>query len=120
MPKSFDLTCRKVFYPHFLNTASNFNYAGTYPEIEFYGAEYVSPDERAQFLEWHQKQTGKVFSNKEELLAYCKDDVNVLRQACCAFRNLFLKLVKMEPFMEAITISSICSSLPDHVPKTRH
>jgi len=35
------------------------------------------------------------------------DDVNVLRQAFCAFRNLFLKLVKMDPFREAITISSI-------------
>jgi hypothetical protein len=34
-------------------------------------------------------------------------DVNVLKQACCAFRNLFLKLVKMDPFREAITISSI-------------
>jgi len=37
--------------------------------------------------------------------------VNVLRQACCAFRNLFLKLVKMDPFQEAITISSICNKV---------
>jgi hypothetical protein len=56
----------------------------------------MSADERAQFLEWNQEETAKVFSNKEELLAYCMDDVNVLRQACCAFRNLFLKLVKMD------------------------
>jgi hypothetical protein len=88
-----------------------FEYVGTYPEPEFYGAEYLSADEHAQFLEWHQKQARKVFSNKEELLAYCMDDVNVLRQACCAFRNLFLKLVKMDPFKEAITISSICSKV---------
>jgi hypothetical protein len=39
------------------------------------------------------------------------DDVNVLRQACCAFRNLFLKLVKMDPFRDAITISSICNKV---------
>jgi hypothetical protein len=69
------------FYPHFFNTDSNLNYVGVYPEPEFYGAEYMSADERAQFLEWHQKQEGKVFSNEEELLAYCMDDVNVLRQA---------------------------------------
>jgi hypothetical protein len=111
MPKSFDLTCRKGFYPHFFNTVCNLNYVGAYPEPECYGAEYMSADERARFLEWHQGQTGKVFSNKEELLAYCMDDVNVLRQACCAFRNLFLKLVKMDPFREAITISSICSKV---------
>jgi len=57
-------------------------------------------------------KTRKVlFSKKDELLAYCMDDVNVLRQACCAFLNLFLKLVKMDPFMEAITISSICNKI---------
>jgi G:T-mismatch repair DNA endonuclease (very short patch repair protein) len=39
------------------------------------------------------------------------DDVNVLRQACCAFRNLFLKLVKIDPFRQAITISSICNKV---------
>ena len=41
-------------------------------------------------------------------MAYCMDDVNVLRQACCAFRKLFLKL---DPFWQAITISSICSKV---------
>ena len=44
-------------------------------------------------------------------MAYCMDDVNVLRQACCAFRNLFLKLVKMDPFRQAITMSSICNKV---------
>jgi hypothetical protein len=39
------------------------------------------------------------------------DDVNVLKMACCAFRNLFLKLVKMDPFRQAITISSICNKV---------
>jgi hypothetical protein len=39
------------------------------------------------------------------------DDVNVLRQACSAFRNLFLKLVKIDPYRKAITISSICNKV---------
>jgi hypothetical protein len=49
----------------------------------------MSVDERDPFLVWYQEQTGKVFCNKDELLAYFMEDVNVLRQACCAFRNLF-------------------------------
>ena len=84
---------------------------GPYPEPKFYGADYMSSDERAQFLEFHAEQKDKIFCNKQELLAYCMDDVNVLRQACCAFRNLFLKLVKMDPFRQAITISSICNKV---------
>jgi hypothetical protein len=50
----------------------------------------LSGDERAQFLAWHEEQKDKIFHNKEELLAYCMDDVNVLRQACCTFSNLKL------------------------------
>jgi hypothetical protein len=57
------------------------------------------------------RKKGKIFRNKEELEAYCMDDVNVLRQACCAFRNLILKLVRMDPFREALTISSICNKV---------
>jgi hypothetical protein len=39
------------------------------------------------------------------------DDVNVLRQACSAFRNQFLKSVKLDAFREAITLSSIYSKV---------
>jgi len=67
----------------------------------------MSGDKRAQFMQWYKEQKGKEFCNKDELLTYCKDDVNVLRQACFALRNLFLKLVKMDPFRKTITISSI-------------
>jgi len=34
MPKSFDLTCKKGYYPHFFNTANNLDYVGTHPEPE--------------------------------------------------------------------------------------
>ena len=55
MPKSFDLTCKKGYYPHFFNTAKNLEYVGPYPEPVFYGA----GDERAQFLEWYGGQKAK-------------------------------------------------------------
>jgi len=51
---------------------------------------------------WHgTRRKSNIFHNREELVAYCMDDVNVLRQACCAFRNLFLKLVKSDPFRQS-------------------
>ena len=99
MPKSFDLTCKK--------SANNLDYVGSYPELKYYGSDFMSGVERPHFLAWYEEQKDKIFHNKKELLAYCVDDVNILRQACCAFRNLFLKLVKMDPFRQAITISSI-------------
>jgi len=111
MPKSFHLTCKKVYYPHFFNTANNLDYVGSHPETNFYGADFMSGVERTQFSAWYEWVKDKIFNNREELLAYCIDDVNVLRQACCAFRNLFLKLVKMDPFRQAFTISYICNKV---------
>ena len=110
VPKSFDLTCKKMYYPHLFNTANNLDYMGSHPEPKFYGADFMSRDERTQFSAWYDGVKDKIF-NREELLAFCMDDVNVLRQACCAFRNLFLKLVKMDHFRQANTISSISDKL---------
>jgi hypothetical protein len=94
---------------HFSNTGDNLDYVGCYPKLKSYGPSYMSGEERAHFFKWHKEEKGKNFRNKEEKRAYCMDDVNVVRQACCAFRNLFLKLVKMDTFREAIAISSICN-----------
>ena len=57
---------------------------------------------------WHGTSSkNKIFNIKEELLLYCMDDVNVLRQACCDFRNSFLKLVKMDTFRQTIEITPL-------------
>jgi len=45
------------------------------------------------------------------LLAYCLVDENVLRISLCYFRNLFFKLVKLDPFRQTISISFICNRL---------
>jgi len=45
----------------------------------------MSGDEVAQFSAWNEGLKDKIFNSREELLAYCRDDVNILRQACFAF-----------------------------------
>jgi hypothetical protein len=79
MPKSFDLTCKKGILN--FSTRRTIWTVVPYPEPKFGGGYYMSGDERAQYLEWYEEQKDKIFSNKQELLAYCMDDVNVLRQA---------------------------------------
>jgi hypothetical protein len=56
MPKSFYLTCKEDNYTHFFNTAKNLVYEGQYPETEYYGEDFMSGDERAQFSEWYDEQ----------------------------------------------------------------
>jgi len=52
--KSFDLTCKKGYYPLFY-TANNFDYVGPYSEPKYYGAAFMSVDEQAQFLACFEK-----------------------------------------------------------------
>ena len=58
----------------------------------------LSGDDRAKFSAWYAGVNDNDFNNREELLAYCMDDVIVLRPAYCAFGNLFLKLSRWTPF----------------------
>ena len=48
--------------------------------------------ERKKFLEWYndQKIHGYIFDFQKEILKYCKQDVNIVRLACLAFRETFL------------------------------
>ena len=64
MPKSFDLTCKKGHYPHFFNAANNLDYVGSHPELKFYGADFMSDDERTQFSAWYEGVKDKMFNNR--------------------------------------------------------
>ena len=48
--------------PSFFNTADNLNYVGPYPEPKYYGADFMSGDERVQFLAWYEEEKEKKFS----------------------------------------------------------
>jgi hypothetical protein len=50
MPKAFDLTCKKGYYPHYFNTDAKLDYEGPYLEPKYYGSDYMSLVERDQFL----------------------------------------------------------------------
>jgi len=54
MTKILDLTCKKVYYHQFFNTAKNLDYVGSYPEPKYYGANYMLGDERSQFSVWYE------------------------------------------------------------------
>ena len=86
-----------TLHSHVINTAKYLDYVVPYPEQKYYGAGSMSGNERAKYLACYEDQKDKMFQNKDELMAYCMDDVNVFGQTCCAFRELFLTLFNMDP-----------------------
>ena len=113
MPKAMglDASVCKGDFPYMFAKLENFDYIGEMPPIECYGIEKMSTSERAEFIEWHNSQQGKIFNFREEILKYTRSDVEILRLACMRYRQMMMELTKtdempgIDPF-QSITMSS--------------
>ncbi|XP_072763722.1 uncharacterized protein [Anoplolepis gracilipes] len=110
LPKAFGLTdiSNKGIFPHLFNTIDNQSYVGPLPDVQYYSPDSMQVKEREKFLAWHSEMTraNYMFDFQREILDYCRNDVDILRQACMAFRKIFLQRGDVCPFEEYTTIAS--------------
>ena len=80
----------------------------------------MSPRDRETFLEWHQgmRDHNYVFNFKEEIIAYCHSDVDILRRCCLEFRKLFHEITEIDQF-STLTIAAACHKVyrSNYLPK---
>ena len=130
LPKAFGLMEQaKGYFPHFFNKTENWNYRGPYPAVEDYGIDSMSSTDRENFLRWYQSRTDE-FDFQKQMLLYCRNDVQLLREACMKFRQLLLGITgetveQMDPEtlevkrgiengvdpLAYITIASVCMNV---------
>ncbi len=130
LPKAFGLNeLKKGWFPHFFNTRENQQYVGPYPEPKYYGHNFMSAKERDEFLIWHGSNKDQEFNFRNEMLQYCRSDVDILRQSCLRFRQLVMTSTGVEiettndrgkkemkwvgavdPF-NSVTIASVCMNI---------
>ena len=109
---TFNLTeLKKGFFPHLFNTPENQQYVGRIPDLEFYDPDGMMPAKKEELLHWHDEQVRRnvTFIFKEELIAYCKSDVNLLKQGCQKFQEEFQSQAGFNPMAECFTIASACN-----------
>ena len=110
-PKTFDKTelC-KGYFPHLFNKEENQNYVGPIPCQAYYGAKFMKPEAREVFLAWHKEQveSNYEFNFREEIVKYCRSDVDILRQCCMEFRKMLRDKTGIDPFEKCLTIASYC------------
>ncbi len=113
LPKAFgEQELKKGYFPHkyvFLrlsqikkinfscfrfNIEANANYKGPWPDAYFYSPGTMKPEQREAFYSWYQKQTGKEFDFREEILSYCESDTEILARCCMKFEELFHQVIK--------------------------
>ena len=110
-PKTFgmDELC-KGYFPHLFNRTENENYVGTIPPEAYYSPNSMKPEARKTFLAWHkeQKDNNYVFNFNEEIIKYCRSDVDILRKCCLEFREMLRGVTDIDPFEKCLTIASAC------------
>ena len=111
-PATFDLSeLKKGFFPHLFNTPENQQYVGRIPDLEFYDGDSMMSAKKQELLHWHNQQVARnvEFNFKEELIAYCKSDVNLLKQGCRKFQEEFQREAGFNPMEKCFTIASACN-----------
>ena len=69
----------------------------------------MKPEAREVFYKWYGTQREKqvVFNMEEELLKYCRSDVDILRRCCLNFAKTVKGVCKIDPFEHCIIINLI-------------
>ena len=110
-PKTFGMRelC-KGYFPHLFNKEENQNYVGPIPDADYYAPNTMKPEVREAFLTWHKEQrdNGYIFNFKEEIIKYCRSDVDILRKCCMEFREMLREITGIDPFEKCLTIASAC------------
>ena len=108
-PKTFgqDELC-KGYFPHAFNKDENQNYVGPIPCQNDYGVNFMKPGERDAFITWHDQQVANNYRYdfREEIIKYCRSDVDILRKCCLQYREMFRNETDIDPFNKALTIAS--------------
>ena len=102
----------KGYFPHLFNKKENETYIGPIPPTPYYNPNGMSPSDRKKFMEWHNgmRNSNYVFNFQEEIVAYCRSDIDILRRCCLELRELFHDVTEIDPFAN-LTIASACSTV---------
>ena len=110
-PQTFGMSelC-KGYFPHHFNKEENQNYVGPIPDVRHYAPDTMKPKDREAFLTWYKEQrdNGYIFNFKEEIIRYCRSDVDILRKCCMEFREMLREITGIDPFEKCLTIASTC------------
>ena len=108
LTKCFNLTQRKGYFPYLAITNETFDKLIDFPEKKQFGYDNMKPDQKADFEIWYESQSiESQYDVKNEMLAYCKSDVELLFQAVVAFRRQFFEITSIDPIVRCFTLASI-------------
>ena len=111
LPRAFGFESTKGYFPYLFE--ADFKYIGPIPNKECYAYDTMSCTEREMFIKWHDELVKEryVFNFQNEIIKYCKLDVEILRKACIRFRKIIMDIGNICPLERSPTIASAYSRI---------
>ncbi|XP_055355959.1 uncharacterized protein LOC129601230 [Paramacrobiotus metropolitanus] len=105
-----EVEVKKGDFPHHFNRPENWDKVLPWPEPEMYVFDGLKKKDKEEFLKWYAeaKACGWQFDFRAEIMAYCSNDVTVLRRCALKFVDDFVALTNLNP-LDSITMSSACN-----------
>ena len=111
LPAMFGLEeMSKGIFPHLYNKKINQSaILDSLPDMSYYNPDGMKVEDRRTILKWYEEHKNDKFDFQQELLAYCRSDVDILRRCCLKFRDDFMNITDIDPFERCISIASACN-----------
>ena len=117
LPKIFGLEeLKKGYFLHLFNRKENQSVALNHlPDVHYYNPDAMKVKDRKVFFVSFKTNYRQRFDFQIALLSYCRSNMDILRRAYLAFRQLFLEMTSadghrgIDPFQKCITIASACN-----------
>ena len=92
---------RKGHFPHLFNSEENYDYVGPLPEKHYFDIAFMMRNQRQldEFNAWHDERSGQgPWSFRNELEAYCQNDVKVLAALMLEYHTILVDKFKISPW----------------------
>ena len=114
LSSTYNIDTLKGFLPHFFNTPNNQDYVGKLPNESLYRVRNINTDTyNNEFKPWYKKlvkENRNDWSFKDEMVKYCRADVELLSKAVLSLRKMFKNKLDIDPF-RYVTLPSLCMAI---------
>ena len=111
---TYNIDTLKGFFPHFFNTIENQDYIGQVPSEDTFGVRNMDSDIYSkEFKPWYKQLVANNKNDwnfREEMIKYCRADVELLGKAVLRFRQMFKQKLDIDPF-RYVTLASLCMAI---------
>lgn len=100
---------RKGHFPHLFNSVEHYDYVGPIPSKSYFdlSSTIKNKEQLQEFHDWYDERSAYPWSFKEELIAYCQNDVLILAELMKAYHDILVDKFTMSPWFHATAPSYV-------------